>query len=55
MKNLKKLTRKDLAIVSGGVIYPDQGCCGSCWQLDVLPYGAYCMPAGCRHFTAIMV
>ncbi|WP_435653765.1 bacteriocin-like protein [Chryseobacterium indologenes] len=29
MKNLKKLSRKDLVFVSGGVIIPDDNCCGS--------------------------
>ncbi|WP_123966774.1 hypothetical protein [Chryseobacterium phosphatilyticum] len=29
MKNLKKLSRKDLLSFNGGVIYPDRQCCGS--------------------------
>ncbi|WP_123909037.1 MULTISPECIES: hypothetical protein [unclassified Chryseobacterium] len=32
MKNLKKLSRKDLVFVSGGVVIPDDNCCGS-WCL----------------------
>ncbi|NIF07549.1 hypothetical protein F3J23_19175 [Chryseobacterium sp. Tr-659] len=32
MKNLKKLSRKDLAFVSGGEVLPGKNCCGS-WCL----------------------
>lgn len=32
MKNLKKLSRKDLVFVSGGVVIPNDNCCGS-WCL----------------------
>lgn len=29
MKNLKKLSRKDLTSISGGAIIPTDNCCGS--------------------------